>query len=62
MLTYTTILPWIIGVRISAVGDPLDQETILQDLLNIVASKAVDKWKLFGAQLDIDQATLQQIS
>ena len=60
MLTYTTILPQIIGVRISAVGDPLHQEAILQDLFSIVASEAVDK--LFGAQLDIDQATLQQIS
>ena len=40
----------------------MHQEPTLRDLLNMVASKAVDKWMMFGVQLNIDQATLQQIS
>ena len=43
-------------------GNPLDKELTLLDLLNRVASKAMDKWDMVGLQLGIEQHQLNTIS
>ena len=43
-------------------GNPLDKVPTLPDLLNRVASKAMDKWDMVGLQLGIKEHQLNTIS
>ena len=43
-------------------GNPLDKVPTLPDLLNRVASKAMDKWDMVGLQLGIEEHQISTIS
>ena len=60
-LVYCQLL-WLLLTKFLPTVNPLDRPPKISELLNQVAAKATDKWKMIGYQLDIEHHHLKSIS
>ena len=57
-----SIISLVCTVTLPSTGDPLNRAPTMRDLLERVATKAMDKWDMVGLVLNIDQHQLNTIT